>query len=315
MFENKFIEGPESLLTTRDARRAGFLEIALRKNEEAIPFLDQAKALYVRILTETKTCEDLVNLKECQEALLEAAGYSKKTKANLSADDKRTLLLEFVDKVLKPCGNKYPDEVVYRYLMALGEQLGGRMKNIIGTVARGKLSRAIIAQLQVAKIEFMLYDDDRGWYGKRTYTKSDAERMRAIRWKSGDYLRTIIYNVNVPNVGKNIDIVMLNRHVLDLKSSLKPLLDDTRNFILMGELKGGIDPAGADEHWKTTGTALHRIRQTFQNRISIVFIGGAIEKAMAKEIYAQLVTGELSYVANLTNVDQLAALCQWMVKQ
>lgn len=140
--------------------------------------------------------------------------------------------------------------------------------------------------------------------------------MRAVRWKTGGFIRTIAYNLNVPNVSKNIDIVMLNCTLPDLSpKAVRPILDDTRNFILMGELKGGIDPAGADEHWKTAGTALRRIRQTFQNRISIVFVASAIEKAMANEIYAQLVTGDLSYVANLTNDNQLSALCGWMVKQ
>lgn len=316
MFKNKFIDGPESLLTTREARRSGFLEIALRKNEESIPYLDMAKALYVKLANETKSCDDLLKMAEYREAFLEAAGYSKKTKATLTEEDKCALLREFVAQVLRPCGDKYVDEVVYRYLMALGEQLGGRMKNIIGVVARGKLSRAIIAQLKLAQFDFCLYDDERGWYAKETYSKSDAEKMRAIQWANGDYVRTLAYNVNVPNVSKNIDIVVLNRKISDLKpKTLQPILEDTKNFILMGELKGGIDPAGADEHWKTAGTALRRIRQTFQNRISIVFVGGAIEKAMAKEIYAQLVIGDLSYVANLTNENQLASLCEWMVRQ
>ena len=316
MFENKFITGPDSLVTTRDARRAGFLEIALRRNEESIPYLDQARALYTRIVKKTRTANDLLKMEDCREALLEAAGYSQKTKNNLSDADKDVLLKEFVDRVVAPCGRKYPDEVVYRYLMSLGEQLGGRMRNIIGVVARGKLSRGIIGQLNVSKCNFELYSNAHGWYKKDKYTKADAENMRAIRWKSGKFIRTIAYNLNVPNVSKNVDIVMLNCDVPDLKPAvLKPILNDTRNFILMGELKGGIDPAGADEHWKTAGTALRRIRQTFQNRISIVFVGGAIEKAMAKEIYAQLVTGDLSYVANLTNPDQLSSLCEWVIRQ
>ena len=316
MFENKFITGPESLITTKDARRAGFLEVALRRNEESIPYLDQAKTLYARILQETNAADDMLNMRDCREAFLEAAGYSQKTKSNLSDEDKDLLLKEFIEKIVKPCGTKYVDEVVYRYLMSLGEQLGGRMRNIIGVVARGKLSLRIISVLRTCGYRFELYTNERGWFKKAKYTKSDAEAMRAVRWENDGFVRTLAYNLNVPNVSKNIDIVMLNRHVPDLsQKSLKPILEDTRNFILMGELKGGIDPAGADEHWKTAGTALHRIRQTFQNRISIVYVGAAIEKAMAREIYAQLVTGDLSYVANLTNDNQLSVLCDWMVKQ
>lgn len=316
MFENKFITGPESLITTKEARRAGFLEVALRRNEESIPYLDQAKTLYARIVQETMVAEDILNMTDCREAFLEAAGYSQKTKSNLSDEDKDLLLKEFVEKIVKPCGVKYADEIVYRYLMSLGEQLGGRMRNIIGVVARGKLSLRIISALTTCGYKFELYTKERGWFKKANYTKTDAEAMRAVRWETDGFIRTLVYNLNVPNVSKNIDIVMLNRHVANLSpKTLKPILEDTRNFILMGELKGGIDPAGADEHWKTAGTALHRIRQTFQNRISIVYVGAAIEKAMAREIYAQLVTGDLSYVANLTNDNQLSILCDWMVKQ
>jgi type II restriction enzyme len=36
-------------------------------------------------------------------------------------------------------------------------------------------------------------------------------------------------------------------------------------YIALGELKGGIDPAGADEHWKTARTALNRIHEAFLN--------------------------------------------------
>ena len=39
----------------------------------------------------------------------------------------------------------------------------------------------------------------------------------------------------------------------------------------------------------------------------------AIQKAMAVEIYAQLEAGTLSNAANLTNEDQLIALCQWIL--
>ena len=82
----------------------------------------------------------------------------------------------------------------------------------------------------------------------------------------------------------------------------------------MGELKGGIDPAGADEHWKTARAALDRIRSSFK-KVYIAFIGGAIEKAMAEEIYSQLQTGMLDYAANLTNDNQLSSFCDWLVNQ
>ncbi len=86
-------------------------------------------------------------------------------------------------------------------------------------------------------------------------------------------------------------------------------------YIALGELKGGIDPAGADEHWKTARTSLARIRKAFSTRkLSpyIFFVGAAIENSMAEEIWHQLEDRTLSNAANLTNADQVASLCGWL---
>ncbi len=85
---------------------------------------------------------------------------------------------------------------------------------------------------------------------------------------------------------------------------------------MLGELKGGIDPAGADEHWKTANTALERIRTGFTNagyNVKTSFVGAAIEHAMAEEIYAQLKNGTLSNAANLTDPNQLTEYCNWIL--
>lgn len=112
-----------------------------------------------------------------------------------------------------------------------------------------------------------------------------------------------------------MDFVVFNQFAEAIdKKHLEPILKDYKNYIVMGELKGGIDPAGADEHWKTARAALDRIRSSFK-KVYIAFIGGAIEKAMAEEIYSQLQTGMLDYAANLTNDNQLSSFCDWLVNQ
>jgi hypothetical protein len=80
-------------------------------------------------------------------------------------------------------------------------------------------------------------------------------------------------------------------------------------------LKGGIDPAGADEHWKTAGSALLRIKRAFQAEglaPATFFVGAAIEKRMANEIWEQLADGTLSNAANLTVADQVSSLANWL---
>ena len=87
---------------------------------------------------------------------------------------------------------------------------------------------------------------------------------------------------------------------------------------MFGELKGGIDPAGADEHWKTGNSALNRIRTSFTSagypRILTSFVGAAIERSMAEEIYSQLQAGILTNATNLTNNNQLIAFCNWLIE-
>lgn len=315
MYENPFIKKPEDLVTTEEARRSGFLEMALRRNIESIPFLNQAKSLYTTLKTKTKYCEDILKLEDLHIALLDAAGVYSKTRKHLTEEDMDSLLKGFVKEVLAPCGANYIDEIVYRYLMSLGEQLGGRMRNIIGIMARIKLSEHIISHLQLKNIHFKFFTSETKWIEGVNYKPAFCEDIKAIQWGTGQDTRMLIHNLSVPNVSKNVDIVVINKTSNNMTSStLAPILQDPKSYVILGELKGGIDPAGADEHWKTARGALQRLRSTFK-KASICFIGGAIENAMAKEIYSQLTLGELDYAANLNNLDQLDSLCGWLIQQ
>ena len=87
------------------------------------------------------------------------------------------------------------------------------------------------------------------------------------------------------------------------------------SYVALGELKGGIDPAGADEHWKTARTALERIRKSFINTgysPQTFFIGAAVEKKMADEIWNQLNDGTLSNAANLNEENQITSISSWL---
>lgn len=269
---NPHVNSPRNLITTSEARRSGFLDYALRRNKEVIPFIDKGKALKAILQAHTNKPHDILNIIKIRESLLEASGISVKAKSYLTDVDKDGLLTEFIDKVLIPCGEDYIDEILYRYLLTSGDALGGKMRNIIGSIANEKLNRFVISQLQICHTSFSFATNVSGFTDGENYAIDIAEKIKAVRWHSNNSEeRLLIYNVNVPQVGKNIDIVLLNKFTDSTKgANLKTVLSDQSNYLMVGELKGGIDPAGADEHWKTANTALRRVRSAF-NSLPLIF--------------------------------------------
>lgn len=123
-------------------------------------------------------------------------------------------------------------------------------------------------------------------------------------------------NITVPVVRKNVDLSVLAGTVDDLRKGKQSLIHDIHAYVALGELKGGIDPAGADEHWKTANSALERIRKSFakkKKKPQTFFVGAAIENSMAAEIFKQLRSGSLNNAANLSNDEQLASICEWIM--
>lgn len=317
---NKYVTKASDLVTTHESQRTGFLEYALRKSKESIPYIDKANALKIVLEQNTKTPKDILKLKEEKYGCYQAAGVSVKAKNYLSEDDLNDILLEFIKEFLEPAGNKYIDELICRYLLTLGDALGGRMRNLVGSIANEKLTRNIISQIEISNLEFDFYlKSTKSWLDSKDYSIDLVPDIRSIRWKlQNGNERQLVYNLIVPIVKKNIDLVILNCYSDKLTGSeFKQIISDPKNYISLGELKGGIDPAGADEHWKTANTALSRVRDNFAQhsiKIPLVFIGAAIENSMSKEIFNQYSSGKIANCANLTMENQLINLCNWLVK-
>lgn len=72
------------------------------------------------------------------------------------------------------------------------------------------------------------------------------------------------------------------------------------------EVKGGADPAGSDEHWKTASRALHRIleaaKKSGHSKPPLSFIGTTIVPSVALEIRAWIKRGDLVSAYNLTKI-------------
>lgn len=316
---NRYISESKDLETTYKETKIGFLSIALRKSKEAIYYLNLASAFRI-IVDEYENPIDLISNDDITICMCEAAGVSTKARGYLQPEDTKEILTDFVEEYLITAGDGYIDELINRYLLTQGDALGGRMRNIVGGLAGEKLTQNIISALIVRNYEFDYFDKHmKKWFSGGNFQESNSNLVKAIRWKSGEKTRLLYYDLTVPIVKKNIDIVLFNSSEINNKNvaEFKDFISNYENYLALGELKGGIDPAGADEHWKTANTALTRIRTAFnrlEKNVHTIFIGAAIEAAMAEEIFNQCKSKELSNCANLTKPKQLAEICDWIVK-
>lgn len=306
------LKSSKNLETTYEAVRAGFVALALEKNRRATPFVVEARALKAAA-GRAKNPADLLNITEIQSGLLTAAGVSDKATNHLQDLDKREAVKGLIKNFLEPAGANFVEELVFRFLLIRGDTLGGSMRNIGGFMAQKKLTRAILAHLKLAGLECHWFHADTKAWAKLPDDDADVElSLRGLSWSGAKGPRTLLYNVTVPLVMNNVDLSLLNCSFVELT---RKTIHMPNAYIALGELKGGIDPAGADEHWKTAGSALNRIQKAFAKRKfkpQTFFIGAAIEAKMAKEIWEMLRRGSLTNAANLTDDDQISSITNWL---
>ncbi|MBI5293818.1 MAG: XcyI family restriction endonuclease [Chloroflexi bacterium] len=80
-------------------------------------------------------------------------------------------------------------------------------------------------------------------------------------------------------------------------------------FVWGGELKGGADPAGSDEHWKTAKSAFDRIldaaTETGRPKPKLSFIATILVDRVAREAALWIQQGKLTSVYNLTQIAEI----------
>ncbi|MCM1511616.1 MAG: hypothetical protein NC112_00630 [Oxalobacter formigenes] len=304
----------ESLVTSRAETRKGFIDFALEKNRRAQSYIDEAKALRY-FASKAASPDDLLVIPEIRSALLTASGLSDKAIAYFDESAKTKAINEMIEEFLKPVGDEFIDEVVFRFLLIKGDSLGGSMRNVIGSLAQKKLVRNFLSVLNLFDIEyFWLSNKGKVWRNRPSDDFGIEGDIKAISWNCGKGNRTLDFNMKIRAVDKNVDICLFScSH--DSYANGK-IIEETSRHLMFGELKGGIDPAGADEHWKTANTALERIRNAYSRKeryIMTSFVGAAIEKSMAEEIFSQLSSHRLNMAANLTKDNQMYEYCNWIL--
>ena len=291
----RHISRPDDLVTSRVQIRKGFLRQALEKTRGVTPYVAEARRLSKAVHT-VKNVEDLLQMPALGNHLISAAGFSLKAKSHLSKNELDSAIEHVLEEVKSQTQDDFREEIVYRYLLTQGDALGGRMRNITGAVAGIRFAEALIAALKKKTIDAEV-------------NQANSGKFRRIAWSN----RSLVFDRKPKFIDKNIDCILLDTDSETKKET--QLLEVRESYLACGELKGGIDPAGADEHWKTATRALSRIREAFSSRRpALFFVGAAIEVAMAKEIFMQLSKGHLSHAANLTRPEQLADLADWLVQ-
>ena len=305
------LKSSDDLVTTYEAVRAGFVLLALEKNRRATPFVEQARALKVAA-SGADAPADLIKIEGIKSALLTAAGVSDKAAQHLQAEDKAAAIQGLIENFLAPAGLDFIEELVFRFLLTRGDTLGGSMRNVGGVMAQRKLTRALISTLALAGTPYQWLHATSNIWMPMSSDDSDIElHLRGLSWAKGRKRRVIIYNLTVPFIKNNVDLCMFDCASGELKENVSV----PASYIALGELKGGIDPAGADEHWKTARTALTRIRLVFAESglaPHTFFVGAAIAKKMAREIWAELESGTLENAANLTVENKMASVSRWL---
>ena len=290
----RFIKSATDLQTEHRAICDGFLAQALQKTEKAGLFVKNAKAFY-QALKKVKSVEELLASQRYRNDLVSACGFSDKARSQLTEAELNGAIRKVLTRIYKETRSEFRENILYRHLLTKGDTLGGSMRNLTGSSAGTKLTQKIIKRLSGEK--------------KRAQVlKSKSGKVQRIIWDN----RTLLFDAKPRLIGKNIDVILINRG--DADTPEEELLADKSRYIACGELKGGIDPAGADEHWKTANSALGRIRTAFGRKVpALFFVGAAIEASMAKEIFEQLKSSKLSYAANLNKEEQVNSLVGWLL--
>lgn len=299
-------------LVTRDVdTRAWFAGLALEKTRQAAPLVNEARSLQ-HAARGAASPWDLLDIGAIQSGLLTAAGLSAKAQHHVQPGDKTEVISGLIRDYLEPAGEGFVEELVFRFLLTRGDELDGAMRSVGGALAQRKMIRAIISGLSVAGLPYRWRTRAAGWIDMSDDDVEIERSLRGLTWGAGDRSRTLLVDLNVPIVGATVDICLFGGSPQAVVNSgyAEPGL-----FLAVGELKGGIDPTGTDDHSKTASANIARIHAAFVEAGQVpltFFVGAAIDSRIAFEIWEQLQTGRLANAANLNRHEQLNAVSRWL---
>lgn len=211
-------------------------------------------------------------------------------------------------------------------LSNIGDALGGISRNEVGRYAAAQVMQYLITYWHrlgyLHSINYTL---------KRNFIEEDEESDNSFN--GSPQILTITSQTNIvqflamaeANRIKYQEIILNNGHQLLLDRQLiwqeqsgerntyrigadmisKSVLID---MVWSGEIKGGADPAGSDEHWKTATQALNRIlesaEKTGRPRPKLSFLATILVDRVAIEAQRWIDNGKLTSVYNLMKISE-----------
>jgi hypothetical protein len=205
-------------------------------------------------------------------------------------------------------------------LANLGESIGGPWRNEVGRLAYveviGILLRYLHDRGYLAAITYDLKgpltgeaeDDEERTISKDNVLADSSDFLHDLQTIEANrvvYKRIALHNTNDLLLNRQIEWIDREGKPHKIGPDLSAFLPDN-TLIWGGELKGGADPAGSDEHWKTATRAFDRIldatEKTGRPKPRLSFIGTILVDRVAREAALWIREDKLTSVYNLTQI-------------
>ncbi len=202
-------------------------------------------------------------------------------------------------------------------LMAnVGDGLGGTSRNEVGRVAMERLMRPLIARLfrrgSLQRIVYSLKgrpDEDDSQEISQVLPAAEISDIEDLLQRFAE--QRVKYHQIDTHIGNSL---LFDRQLRWLDSrnqefrigpDLHSRVDDI-DMAWAAEVKGGADPAGSDEHWKTATEALDRIiraaEATGRPTPKLSFIATILVERVARDVEDWIRQGKLTTAYNLTRL-------------
>lgn len=213
-----------------------------------------------------------------------------------------------------------PRRHIEMVLTNVGESLGGSWRNEIGRLAYAEVLRMLVIYLFERHWLVEIRYDLKGPLGELGEEENDTLIAQDITLQVNQDLPRTLQTLETNRIVykslrlANGNELLLNRQMIWVDSEEKeyrigPDLAAIWNNGLLawsGELKGGADPAGSDEHWKTASRAFDRIleaaEKTGRPKPKLSFIATILVDRVAREAAIWIQQGKLTSAYNLTQI-------------